>query len=196
MNVYMLLRDEKAPLFYHNGSSPDEPPQPDAAPAPGFCGRLLLRWRRFQEDFRRADSGTLGWCRHAWDWLHSRTQPDEPMLFRFRSAGRIDLHHPRSRDREDVAAAWHAYLADRRRRHAIRLAGNLLVAPVAGLLLFPLPGPNLIGYWFAYRTIHHALVLGGLRRAIRGRIPTSYHAEAWLDLPVEGNPWRHGRPAA
>jgi hypothetical protein len=196
VKVYLLLMKERPSLFYSNESEVEELAEAVDVATHGFRGRLLTRWRRFQETFHQADSGALGWCRRAWEWLHSRTPPDEPMLFRFRATARIDLHYPQSHDPSAVTAIWCTYLSGRRRSHAARLVANLIIAPIAGILLFPLPGPNLIGYWFAYRAIHHVLVLGGIRRAIRGRIPISYHPESWLDLPVDGDPWGHSRPAA
>ena len=48
-----------------------------------------------------------------------------------------------------------------------------------------LPGPNLIGYWFAYRAIHHPLIVWGIRRVRRNAIPTELHPSRALDLPIE-----------
>ncbi len=194
----MLLKDDRSSLFYSDPDHllADEPPEQDAAPGRGLAGRLLTRWHRFQETFRQADAGVMGWCRRIWVWLHSRTQPDEPLLFRLRTTNRLDLHHPLSQSGAETSMAWQAYLTGRRRRHAIRMIANSLIAPIAGLLLFPLPGPNLIGYWFAYRAIHHTLLIGGIRRALGGKIPITYHPESWLDLRVEGDPWGRRRPAA
>ena len=53
------------------------------------------------------------------------------------------------------------------------------------MLFAILPGPNLIGYWFAYRAIHHSLVVWGIRRVRRNQIPTELHPVAALDLPIE-----------
>ena len=61
---------------------------------------------------------------------------------------------------------------------------NGVIAPFA-FWLFILPGPNLIGYWFAYRTIHHLLVVWGIRRVRRNTIPTELHPMAALDVPIE-----------
>ncbi len=72
------------------------------------------------------------------------------------------------------------------RRAASTLAvvrrGQLLpVAPLT-VLLAPLPGPNLIGYWFAYRAVHHGLILHGRHcKALRGRIETRLCPDPRLD---------------
>ena len=59
-----------------------------------------------------------------------------------------------------------------------------MIAPISVLFAI-LPGPNLIGYWFAYRAIHHSLVVWGIRRVRRNKIPTELHPIRALDLPVE-----------
>ena len=61
---------------------------------------------------------------------------------------------------------------------------NGVIAPFSVLFAI-LPGPNLIGYWFAYRAIHHSLVVWGIRRVQRNKIPTELHPIAALDLPIE-----------
>jgi hypothetical protein len=59
-----------------------------------------------------------------------------------------------------------------------------------------LPGPNLIGYWFAYRAIHHALVFWGIGRARRNTIPTELHPVMALDVPIEDDESGKARHAA
>ena len=56
--------------------------------------------------------------------------------------------------------------------------------PVVAILAI-LPGPNLIGYWFTYRAIHHCLIVLGIRRARRGKVPTNLIASKSLDHPVQ-----------
>ena len=78
-------------------------------------------------------------------------------------------------------------LPRKRNRGAISfwLSCNGIIAPVAIITLWILPGPNLIGYWFAYRAIHHSLVVWGIRRVQRKQIPTELYPVAALDLPIE-----------
>ena len=71
---------------------------------------------------------------------------------------------------------------------SVYLSYNVLIAPAALALLWPLPGPNLIGYWFAYRAVHHWLILRGIRSVRKGRIVTHYHADTTLDQPVKRDP--------
>ena len=101
---------------------------------------------------------------------------------------RVDLEHPASHAEADVVRIWFAYLARRGRAHAFYLSYNTIIAPLALALLWPLPGPNLIGYWFAYRAVHHWLILRGIQAVRKGRIATHYHANARLDQPVNRDP--------
>ena len=61
---------------------------------------------------------------------------------------------------------------------------NGSIAPLP-LMLWVLPGPNLIGYWFAYRAIHHLLVVWGIRRVRRDVIPTELYPSTALDALIE-----------
>jgi hypothetical protein len=122
--------------------------------------------------------------RLSWDWLHSWTHPDEAMLARLWSARTVELCHPASRRGDLVRAIWMDYLRQQWRRHLVWLIVNAVIAPISVLFAI-LPGPNLIGYWFAYRAIHHSLVVWGIRRVRRDKIPTELHPTRALDLPVE-----------
>jgi hypothetical protein len=123
--------------------------------------------------------------RRSWDWLHSWAHPDELMLARLRTARTIDLHHPAARPGDEVRALWQGYLGQQWRRHLVWLVFNGSIAPPAIAILWILPGPNLIGYWFAYRAIHHLLVVWGIRRVRRAVIPTELYPSTALNELIE-----------
>jgi phosphatidylglycerophosphate synthase len=185
VKVYLLLVNEEECFFYSDDSEVDESCQDDLVTQSGFLGRLRERWRNLQRQLWEAEAGAARWARRSWDWLHSRARPDEAMLARLRSTRQIDLHHPASRSEDAVSGIWHRYLAQRERQHVVCLVCNGTIAPFALALLWPLPGPNLIGYWFAYRAIHHWLVVRGIKLVRLGWIPTRFHEEATLDLPID-----------
>src|SRR5262245_15746283 len=163
----MLLVNDEQCFFYSDESEPDEARAGEETLAPsGWWARLDAWWRRFQKHWHEAEAGVTAWSRRTWHWLHSRIHPDESMLVRLRTARRIDLHHPAARSADDVAAIWRDYLGRRLRRHVAWLILNAIIAPLTALLT-PLPGPNVIGFWFAYRTIHHWLVVMGIRKTRR-----------------------------
>jgi Mitochondrial K+-H+ exchange-related len=188
VKIYLLSIDKHRFFFYSDVSeAPD-----DEVDGPGSAGpgqSRLRRWlhdrlHRFQSAWQHAESGVLLWSRRAWDWLHSWARPDEAMLVRLWRARGIDLHHPASRTGEEVGALWAEYLAHRWWRHLLYLSANAVVAPFTVLFAI-LPGPNVIGYWFAYRAIHHLLIVWGIRRVRRKKIRIEMHPMTSLDRPIE-----------
>lgn len=195
VKVYLLLVNQERYFFYSDDSEAEESSEGGQDARAGFVARLMERWRQLQTSVRTSKAGMARWIRRSWEWLHKRARPDETMLARFRSSRRIDLHHPANRSRNEVAEIWHRYLTERARQHTIYFGYNVIIAPFAVALLWPLPGPNVIGFWFAYRTVHHWFVLKGIRFVRSGRIPTEYHGDSALDLPIdqdENGQARHG----
>jgi hypothetical protein len=116
--------------------------------------------------------------------LHNQTHPDETLYARLRSAGSIEVAYPAAMDGTAAEAAWRAFVARGRRRHWPWFVVDALVSPLT-VLLAPLPGPNLIGYWFVYRAIHHMFILNGLRRVRGGQVEVWYRPESVLDAAVD-----------
>jgi Mitochondrial K+-H+ exchange-related len=184
VKVYLLLVNDEEYFFYSDDSEVDE--SEDTAPITpsGIQARLRERWHELQRSIREADAGTARWVRRTWNWLHSRVHRDEGMLARLRSARLIELHHPSSRDEGTVNAIWRTYLGQRYRRHLLYALVNFTIAVPTILFLWPLPGPNIIGYWFVYRMIHHLVIVRGISRVKRGSTPTILHSMMSLNLPV------------
>jgi hypothetical protein len=73
---------------------------------------------------------------------------------------------------------------------------NLAISPLT-LLLVPVPGPNVVGFWFVYRIVCHTLALLGIHRASSTRVTTAFRPSADLDeAPGEGLLSRAARLAA
>jgi hypothetical protein len=199
VKIYLLLIDRERFFFYSDESESShgdgEGDDPSAGARSGVRGWLHDRFLKFRSAWQHADSGALLWMRRSWDWLHSLAHPDEAMLARLRSARRIDLHHPAARSGADVHAIWQDYLARQWRRHLFWMVLNAVIAPFTVILAI-LPGPNLIGYWFAYRAVHHMFVLWGIRRVQRDKIPTELSPVMALDLPIERDEAGKARHAA
>jgi Mitochondrial K+-H+ exchange-related len=199
VKIYLLLIDHARFFFYSDESEAfdDRDCRDDSSnpPRSGVRGWLLTKYDRFRSAWQHADSGALHWMRRSWDWLHTWAHPDEAMLARLWSAHSIELYHPAARSGEEVLAIWTDYLRQQWRRHLVWLIVNGVIAPVSVVFAI-LPGPNLIGYWFAYRAIHHALVVWGIRRVVRSKIQTELHPIVALDLPVEmGKDGKHAHAA-
>lgn len=158
------------------------------APAPGrgFRGWLERKYRRLKGEIEHSEGGLGRQTRRLWDWLKRFTAPDEPMLRRLRRASRVRLHHPTTMAPKKAQFAWDEYLAARRSHHLIWLAVNLVVSPLS-LLLAPIPGPNVVGYWFVYRAACHLLALFGIRRAGSRSATMELLPSASLDLPPDAD---------
>ena len=168
LNVYLLTLTSDQRVFYSEMIAPAESPAHT-----GLRGWAERRLRRLEQRWTHSRGTAARWGRAVWSWLHSRTHPDEPLLGRLRSASAITLHHPASMDADIASDVW-AHLLDRGwRRHLPWFIIDTLVAPLT-IVLVPLPGPNLIGYWVAYRAIHHLLILAGIRRVRRRHVETTF----------------------
>jgi hypothetical protein len=197
VKIYMLLIDEKRFFFFADDREldQDDDDRRAAKPRSGVHKWIHDRIAKFETAWQDADSGALYWVRRAWGWLQTLARPDEPMLARLRSARRIKLHHPAARTEDDVLAKWRKYLSGQWRRHCFWLSFNAVIAPIS-VILAPLPGPNLIGYWFAYRAVHHVIVVWGISRVQRNLIPTELHSLEALDRPIEHDGEGNARHAA
>jgi hypothetical protein len=186
VKIYLLLIDDARFFFYSDES--EETPDPDsgagANTSAGLSGWLATRLHKIQARWHEAESGLSHWLRRLWTWLHSWSHPDEWMLSQLRTAKTIDLHYPACRTDDEVLAFWQDYVSRQQYRHLVWLAVNGTVAPISVIFAI-LPGPNVIGYWFLYRAIHHLLVVWGTVRVRRGRIPINMHPRDALDMPVE-----------
>jgi hypothetical protein len=188
VKIYLLAIDRRRFFFFADASDDSrgavDDPRCSSSSAPGLLGRLHDRFQKLKAAWEHSDALAARGTRGAWIWLHSWAHPDESMLVRLRSAARIDVYHPASRPDHEVRALWGQYLNHRWWRHLSWLGVNALIAPFTVLFAI-LPGPNVIGYWFAYRAVHHALIVWGIWRVRAGRSPTELYPLRSLDRPIE-----------
>ncbi|MFO0910420.1 MAG: hypothetical protein U0794_19095 [Isosphaeraceae bacterium] len=185
LKVVLITVSPARQLFFSHEVR-QETPGADAAETSGTgpWARLERWFHRTKERWAQSQGAAARGSRTVWEWLHSRTHPDEVLYSRLRIAGRIELFYPESMDAQSVTERWSLFLRAGRIRHWPWFAVNVALAPIS-VVLAPLPGPNLIGYWFAYRAVHHLLILRGLGRVRAGRVPITCHAAEVLDRPIE-----------
>ena len=82
-----------------------------------------------------------------------------------------------------LPAAWLGYAGSRRRHHLFWLLINLVIVPPA-ILAAILPGPNVLGYWFAYRALMHWVAWLGARRPRHLKRTTNFLPTPELDEPI------------
>ncbi|MBV8315175.1 MAG: hypothetical protein JOZ53_09580 [Planctomycetaceae bacterium] len=179
MKVDLLLTGDGRRQFY--GEVQESLGEADP-PHQGLRSWLEREWERLATLWRHDDSRVMRALHRIWDWLNRWTDPDEVWLIRLRSAAAIEVRHPTTLTAADASLAWAEFLEGRKRRHLAWLVFYAATCPLT-LLLVPLPGPNLIGYWCAYRAIRHLMVVLGLFRAGRGRVPTTFDPSEALDRP-------------
>jgi hypothetical protein len=140
----------------------------------GFWRRAIhslhARWReavRAAHVDRGAEAGS-GRLARARDWLVRRiaeTIAEQRTLWSLRGVTSASFVYPADLTEASGTAARQRLLANASRHHGRWLVVNLVgVAATAVLVL--LPGPNLIGYYFAFRVVGHFLSWRGARQAL------------------------------
>ena len=100
----------------------------------------------------------IGWVAEALvDWR---------MLWHLRSRTTVDLIHPGDMQPGDAVAVARAGLQRDADRHVRRLVGSSVAAAILGPLLFFVPGPNLIAYYFVFLAVGHLLAWRGARHGL------------------------------
>lgn len=179
VRIYLLQVNKEGPIFYSEGLE-GVAENMDAAPERGVRAWLERKYKGLQSAILESEQGVGGHMRRAWEWLHRRTSPDESLLRSLRSANTIEIFHPTTMTPEETRTVWLQYLASRNRRHIWWFIINFIISPLT-LLLAPIPGPNIIGYWFVYRAVCHMLALLGVRRARSRQVVTTFHPSSALD---------------
>ncbi len=114
-----------------------------ASPPPGLWPRLRSRALR---------------------WLAERVA-EQRVLWRLQGQARVRAFHPVGLDRAGALAAIGLSLRADLRRHVIWLAIDSVLL-LLSLLLIPLPGPNMLGYYFTFRVVGHVLSIRGARQGM------------------------------
>lgn len=179
MKVYLLPLGDEDCLFYSEGLETASEVEV-AAPREGVRGWAERKYKSLQTVLTESESGVGLRMRRAWEWLQRRTAPDEPLLRALRSTQSIELVYPSALNEDEVREQWRCYLSSRKRRHTFWLVVNAVVSPVT-VVLAPVPGPNVIGYWFVYRAVCHLLARLGITRARKGDVPTEFISSGELD---------------
>jgi hypothetical protein len=179
VKVYLLSLDGGRCVFYSEG--PETVAETEAAePREGVRGWAERRYKSLQALLTESEKGVGLRVRRIWEWLQKRIPPDEPALRALRSVSAIKLYHSPAVTEEETHALWTKYLKRQQGRHTRWFVINMLVAPLT-LVLAPLPGPNVIGYWFVYRSVCHLLARLGARNARSSQVTTAYQTMNDLD---------------
>jgi hypothetical protein len=180
-----------------------EPPDDTASAATmpaqdGFIQRIrhrLHEWWRHAAHAAAHGSGPgparFGRIARARDWLVRRIAEsiaEQRVLWSLRGMTAAAFVYPSNLSDATAVAAREALLAQARRHHGRWLLANIVGVALTAVLVL-LPGPNVIGYYFAFRVVGHYLSWRGARHGLE-RIAWSASAEpaltdlaALADLP-------------
>jgi hypothetical protein len=179
VKIYLLNLDSGRCVFYSEGAEAVAEVEA-SAPRTGVRGWAERKYKSLQAILTESEQGVGLRVRRIWEWLQKRIPPDEPVLRSLRGVSAIELHHPLTLTTEETRSLWKNYLKNRQGRHTFWFIANALVSPLT-LLLAPLPGPNIIGYWFVYRAVCHLLARLGARNARSEQVETEFISTDALD---------------
>lgn len=171
MNVYLVpVTADRYELYCE---VPDEPPDP-AAPAEGFFGRLKHRFTEMLAEAERErhhgapDRSEQGWFGRAkarmLRWV-AESIAEQRLLWHLRRQTAACLFFPD--DMEEAAAV--AFTRQELRRDFEKHRFWLIIDSVgfaASGLLFLVPGPNVVAYYFAFRMVGHYFSMRGARQGL------------------------------
>ncbi len=171
----MPLGTERHEL-YCEPSDDDESAAGTGAPAPGFFARMR---RRFTEMLRAAEAARARRARGEYDpidtwWERTRARvlakvadavAEQRLLWHLRHHTAACLHHPSDMTGERALEIMRASMVRDRDRHFrwLLIDGFLMLLSAA---LVVVPGPNVLGYYFAFRVVGHYLSWRGARQGL------------------------------
>ncbi len=157
-----------------------EPAGPPAAPAAGRSGAI---WRRLYDHFaavlamldrehdpeheaeHQPPSGFFARLRsRSLKWMAERVA-EQRVLWRLQGIRQARAFHPDTLERARSLEIVRENLRADFRRHA-RLLGLDAFYLLVAIVLTPIPGPNLLGYYFSFRVVGHVLSVRGARQGL------------------------------
>jgi Mitochondrial K+-H+ exchange-related len=179
VKIYLLSLDSGRCVFYSEG--PETVAEAEIiAPRSGLRGWAERRYKSLQAILTESEKGVGLRVRRIWEWLQKRIPPDEPALRALRGVRAVVLYHSPSFTEEEARTLWQAYLKSQQGRHMFWFVANAVTSPLT-LVLAPLPGPNVIGYWLVYRSACHMLARLGARNARGEQVTTAFLSNGALD---------------
>ena len=175
MDVYFIpVAADRYELYCEHEAGADDAIPPGEAPK----GRFAVLYANFREALARVeeerlsgerrDEGPRSWTERLKDramcWIAEKIA-EQRLLWRLRNESELMLHYPDDMSAADVTSLASAELQREADRHMkwIVIDGLLFVA--SGVLFF-VPGPNLIAYYFGFRLVGHYLSRRGARHAL------------------------------
>jgi len=179
--------------LYCEPSDDDDATADAGAPAPGFLSRMR---RRFSEMLHAAEAARARRARGEYDpidtwWERTRARvlakvadavAEQRLLWHLRHHTAACLHHPTDMPADRALAIMRASMVRDRDRHLRWLVIDSLLMVVLGVGLFFVPGPNVIGYYFAFRVVGHYLSRKGATHGLDAVTWTTSPCDPLIEL--------------
>ncbi len=104
---------------------------------------------------------------------------EQKLLWHLRKQTSACLHYPDDLQEPAAASVMQFHLSRDLKKHRRWLAIDSVLMVLFGVVLFAVPGPNIIGYYFAFRVVGHYLSYRGARQGLNG-VSWSYETSAPL----------------
>ena len=173
MDVYLLpVGTQRYELYCE---IPDDPEDEGKEAPEGRFRRLVHRFREMiAEAERERRQGVVhdpprGWIGRirskTMRWV-AETIAEQKLLWHLRKQDNACLYYPDDiQESEAVAIRQHQLTHDLKKQRNWLAIDSILML-VFGVVLFAVPGPNLVGYYFAFRVVGHYLSFRGASRGL------------------------------
>src|SRR5688572_8175459 len=173
MDVYLLpVGPQRYELYCE---VPDAPEAEEGEAPTGFFRRLVQRFREMIADAERdrrqgaPHAVPRGWVAR----VRARTMrwvaeaiAEQKLLWHLRKQDQACLHYPDDVPESQAAAIRQDHLTRDLKKHRKWLVIDSILMVLFGVVLFAIPGPNLVGYYFAFRVVGHFLSFRGATRGL------------------------------
>jgi len=156
---------------YELYSEPPDEDEPEPAPDAGFFRKQLERvrvaWRAAVHAARHGERST-GRIARLRDWAVSKIAEsiaEQRTLWLLRKIDAAELTYPADLSEASATTLTRELLAHARRHHGIWAIVDGVLFAASGLL-FLVPGPNVLAYYFGLRFVGHTLSWRGARRGL------------------------------
>jgi hypothetical protein len=169
---------------------PDEPEEVGAEATRGFFGRLKARFSAMLADAERerhqgpSEAHSEGWLARVkartMRWV-AESIAEQRLLWHLRRQASACLYYPDDIDEQPAIGCLRQHLQRDFEKHRFWLIIDSLGFVASGLL-FLVPGPNIIAYYFAFRMVGHYLSMRGARHGLDGIVWSSEKSAPLADL--------------
>jgi hypothetical protein len=185
MEVYVVpVGPDRYELYCEPGA---EPETGEGEPAVGFIGRLRRRFsemvRAAEDEEHEARPEPRGWLarlqRRSLGWVAQRIA-EQRLLWNLRRHAAATAVHPAHLTAGQVESLVRGTLRRDFERHRRWLVIDAFALAVTGPLLFFVPGPNMVAYFFTFRVFGHYLSMRGALQGLQ-RVRWSHRPSPALD---------------